>query len=170
MLGLVYRLLAVCDVSLEICLLRLFTSRKSSSWAVDATEVLFTASLCPAFAVTLRPASVHFVLPCTCRKALKGGFPLRFLQKFALFFSALFTIEVHSELSPTLAGDHPARISVSFSSMFLFYYSTCFWVKYNFACGSVWVRNLVSITLREEHRLRMIQNRVLRRIFGPKRE
>jgi len=27
-----------------------------------------------------------------------------------------------------------------------------------------------SLTLREEHRLRMFQNRVLRRIFGPKRD
>jgi hypothetical protein len=26
------------------------------------------------------------------------------------------------------------------------------------------------VTLREEHRLRMIENRVLRRIFGPKRD
>jgi hypothetical protein len=40
---------------------------------------------------------------------------------------------------------------------------------YNFACGSVWVRNL-SLTLREEHRLRLFENRVLRRIFGPKRD
>jgi hypothetical protein len=28
----------------------------------------------------------------------------------------------------------------------------------------------LSLTLREEHRLRVFQNRVLRRIFGPKRE
>jgi hypothetical protein len=27
-----------------------------------------------------------------------------------------------------------------------------------------------SLTLREEHRLRVFQNRVLRRIFGPKRD
>jgi hypothetical protein len=27
-----------------------------------------------------------------------------------------------------------------------------------------------SLTLREEHKLRMIKNRVLRRIFGPKRD
>jgi uncharacterized membrane protein len=27
-----------------------------------------------------------------------------------------------------------------------------------------------SVTLREEHRLRMFENRVLRRIFGPKRD
>jgi hypothetical protein len=32
----------------------------------------------------------------------------------------------------------------------------------------VW--NLVSHTLREENRLRVFENRVLRRIFGPKRE
>jgi hypothetical protein len=34
-----------------------------------------------------------------------------------------------------------------------------------FACGSVWVRNLVS-DIKEEHRLRVFENRVLRRIFG----
>jgi hypothetical protein len=38
--------LAVCEVSLEICLLRLFTSRMSSSWAVDPTEIMFTVPLC----------------------------------------------------------------------------------------------------------------------------
>jgi hypothetical protein len=41
--------------------------------------------------------------------------------------------------------------------------------NYNFDCGSVWVRNLALI-LREEHRLRVFENRVLRRIFGPKRD
>jgi hypothetical protein len=39
----------------------------------------------------------------------------RLLQKVALLSSALFTIEVCSELSPTLAGVHPARLSVSLS-------------------------------------------------------
>jgi hypothetical protein len=29
---------------------------------------------------------------------------------------------------------------------------------------------LVSLTLREEHRLRLFENRMLRRLFGPKRE
>jgi hypothetical protein len=33
-----------------------------------------------------------------------------------------------------------------------------------FGCGT-W-----SLTLREEHRLRVFENRVLRRIFGPKRD
>jgi hypothetical protein len=32
------------------------------------------------------------------------------------------------------------------------------------ACGSTW-----SLTLREEHRLKVFENRVLRRIFGQKR-
>jgi hypothetical protein len=36
---------------------------------------------------------------------------------------------------------------------------------YNFGCDFVWVRNL-----REEHRLRVFENKVLRRIFGPKRD
>jgi hypothetical protein len=41
--------------------------------------------------------------------------------------------------------------------------------SYNFACDFVWVRNLVS-ALREEHRLRVFENKVLRRTFGPKRD
>jgi hypothetical protein len=36
--------------------------------------------------------------------------------------------------------------------------------------GSVWVRNLVSNIKGEEHRLRVFENKVLRRIFGPKRD
>jgi hypothetical protein len=36
-------------------------------------------------------------------------------------------------------------------------------------CCFLWVRNVVS-TLREEHRLGMFENRVLRRIFEPNRE
>jgi hypothetical protein len=39
----------------------------------------------------------------------------------------------------------------------------------NFVSGSVWVRNLVP-TLREEHRLRLFESRVMRRLFGPKRD
>jgi hypothetical protein len=34
----------------------------------------------------------------------------------------------------------------------------------------VWVWNLVFLTLREERRLMVFENRVLRRIFGPKRD
>jgi hypothetical protein len=48
--------LAACEVSLEVYLLRLFTSWKSSSWSVDSTEVLFTAPLRPACALTFRTA------------------------------------------------------------------------------------------------------------------
>jgi hypothetical protein len=40
---------------------------------------------------------------------------------------------------------------------------------YNFACDFVWVETW-SLTLREEHGLRVFENRVLRRIFGPKRD
>jgi hypothetical protein len=39
---------------------------------------------------------------------------------------------------------------------------------YNFAYGFVWVQSW-SLTLWEEHRLRIFENRVLRRIFGPKK-
>jgi hypothetical protein len=34
----------------------------------------------------------------------------------------------------------------------------------------LYVRETCSLTLREEHRLRVCKNRVLRRIFGPKRD
>jgi len=37
-------------------------------------------------------------------------------------------------------------------------------------CCVVWVLNLLSVSLIEQHRLRVLGNRVLRRIFGPKRE
>jgi hypothetical protein len=40
---------------------------------------------------------------------------------------------------------------------------------YNFACGFVWVRTW-SLTLREKHRLRLFENKMLRRIFGSKRD
>jgi hypothetical protein len=47
-----------------------------------------------------------------------------------------------------------------------------------FSLGGFWVRNYNllslhgtwSLALREEHRLRVFENRVLRRIFGPKRD
>jgi hypothetical protein len=45
---------ADCEVSLEICIFRLFTSWKSSSWAIDSTELLLTTPLCPACALTFR--------------------------------------------------------------------------------------------------------------------
>jgi hypothetical protein len=40
------------------------------------------------------------------------------LHKFALFPSMLFTIGVHSELFPTLAGVHPAGFSMSLSILY----------------------------------------------------
>jgi hypothetical protein len=40
---------------------------------------------------------------------------------------------------------------------------------YNFSCGFVWCETW-SLTLREERRLRVFENRVLRRIFAPKRD
>jgi hypothetical protein len=40
--------------------------------------------------------------------------------------------------------------------------------SYNFACGSVWMSNLVSDI--EEHRLKVFENRVLKRIFRLKRD
>jgi hypothetical protein len=43
------------------------------------------------------------------------------------------------------------------------------YVDYNFACGSIRCETW-SLTVREEHKLRVFENRVLRRIFGPKRD
>jgi hypothetical protein len=39
----------------------------------------------------------------------------------------------------------------------------------NFACGSVWVESFVT-DIKEEHRLRVYKNRMLRSIFWPKRD
>jgi hypothetical protein len=52
--------LAVCEASLEIRLLRLFTSWKSSSWATNSNEVLVTASHFPAYTFTFRTACSSF--------------------------------------------------------------------------------------------------------------
>jgi hypothetical protein len=79
---------------------------------------LFTVPLCPACAFTFRmtfsSSSVTMYMP---QRALNGGFPSTNLQNFALFSWALFTIVVHWELSPTLAGVHLARISMSLSTL-----------------------------------------------------
>jgi hypothetical protein len=45
----------------------------------------------------------------------------------------------------------------------IFYYRTVILPVVLYGCGT-W-----SLALREEHRLRVFENRVLRRIFGPKR-
>jgi hypothetical protein len=36
--------------------------------------------------------------------------------------------------------------------------------------GFIWLLNVVCLTQREENRLRVFEDRVLKRIFGPKRE
>jgi hypothetical protein len=55
--------------------------------------------------------------------------------------------------------------NVSFSSLFSRKYKDQDIQNYNFACGcETW-----SVTLREEHRLRVFENRVLRKICRPKR-
>jgi hypothetical protein len=41
--------------------------------------------------------------------------------------------------------------------------------NYSFACGFVWCETW-SLALREEHGVRVFENRVLRRIFGPKKD
>jgi hypothetical protein len=42
--------------------------------------------------------------------------------------------------------------------------------NYSFIFCLIWVSNLVSLTRREEHRLRVLEKKVLRRMFGPKKE
>jgi hypothetical protein len=42
-------------------------------------------------------------------------------------------------------------------------------IEFFIPCCSVWWRNLV-FDIKEEHTLRVFDNRVLRRIFGPKRD
>jgi hypothetical protein len=48
------------------------------------------------------------------------------------------------------------------------YYHSAQRQNHNITCCVVWVCNL--LTLMEDHRLRLFENRVLRRIFGSKRE
>jgi hypothetical protein len=93
--------------------LSLLTSWKSSSWAVCSPHhsVLLVHSL------SGRP-SVHSVLPCTCRKERKiSDFPSRYSQKFVLFSAALFTRGPFIGF-PHLAGVHPARFSMSLSTVY----------------------------------------------------
>jgi hypothetical protein len=73
--------LVVCKVSSEMCILRVFSSWKWLSWAADSTEVLFTARLCPAYALTLRMAfSWSNVTAYMPQRALKGSYRSRVLQ------------------------------------------------------------------------------------------
>jgi hypothetical protein len=75
--------------------------------------------------IPLRLCSLHqFFLPVHSPsdsvryavKSAKSGSPSVPLQKLAVF--PLFTIEVHSELSPIVAGVHPARFSVSLNALY----------------------------------------------------
>jgi hypothetical protein len=52
--------LAVCDVSLELCFLCFYNSRKSLSCAIGSNEVLLAAPLCPAYALIIRTAFISF--------------------------------------------------------------------------------------------------------------
>jgi hypothetical protein len=79
--------MVVSEASLEIRLLRHFTSWKSSSWAVDSNEVLFAAPLCPAYVFTFRTARSSFsVTVYMPQSALKRGLPSK---NFATFCSVL---------------------------------------------------------------------------------
>jgi hypothetical protein len=67
--------------------------------------------------------SLQFI-QCYCVHAVKRAksrFPSTALQKFALFSSTLFTVEVNSKLSHTSAGVRLERISMSSSTLCTFY-------------------------------------------------
>jgi hypothetical protein len=64
-------------------------------------------------------------------------------------------MELYLSSSPRHNG---AVLNLKHDQVLIYYY-------YYFACGSVW-----ALTLWEEHRKRVFENRVLRRIFGPKRD
>jgi len=75
--------------------------------------------------------------------------------------------EIKSRLKPGNACYHSVKNLLSFSSLSknlkIKIHSTIF-VLVLYGCEN-W-----SLTLREEHRLRVLENRVLRRTFGPKRD
>jgi hypothetical protein len=43
-------------------------------------------------------------------------------------------------------------------------------VKHNYILGSMFNNTKAQLTLREERRLRVFENRVLRRVFGPRKD
>jgi len=49
-------------------------------------------------------------------------------------------------------------------------YETAIWKNFNIVYHFVWVLDLVSLILREERKLSVFENMVLRRIFGPGRD
>jgi hypothetical protein len=86
--------LPICEVSLEICLLRLFTSRKSS-WAVDSTEGLLTAPLCTACADGLQFINAHSVCSVLLRTARSIG-PLRAFTHVSYVHSAGISLSLRT--------------------------------------------------------------------------
>jgi hypothetical protein len=54
--------------------------------------------------------------------------------------------------------------------MLLMTFSTTLVQSYNFACGPVWAYETWSLDIKGEHRLRAFENRLPKRVFGPKRE
>jgi hypothetical protein len=80
--------------------------------------------------------------------------------------------DIHDEIKSRLNSGNACYYSVQsvLSSQVM---SKNLKIKYknncNFASCTVWCETC-SLTLREEHRLRVFENRVLKKIFGPKRE
>jgi hypothetical protein len=63
-----------------------------------------------------------------------------------------------------LFGPEPSVFSTAVKSLKIIIYKTIILLAVLYGCET-W-----SLTLRQEHRLRVFENRVLRRIFGPKRD
>jgi hypothetical protein len=91
---------------------------------------LFTAPLCPVCELTFRTAFSSFSVTVYMRyRALTTGFASRALQKLTLWFSSLFTIEVHSVLFPHFSPCASGKdFNVTEYFIYLLHYRSCFWV------------------------------------------
>jgi hypothetical protein len=88
-------------VSFVLCSLHLRTSLKPSSWVAADFGVLDWPAGEFAFSVAFNWCRATVYAPY---RALNRVFPVRTLQKFCLFFSAMLTMDDHCLLSPTEAG------------------------------------------------------------------
>jgi hypothetical protein len=81
---------------------------------------------------------------------------LDFYNTYILLISLVDNSAFKDNVHWFYVGPKKTRIKLSFHVLFL---SVVF-----YACGTCW------LTLREEHRIRVFENVVLRRIFGPNRD
>jgi hypothetical protein len=100
--------------SLVLCSLSRRTSSKPSSWLAAHLAVSDLPAGLLAFSRVFDSCRAIFYVPYW---ALNRVFPLRALQKFCLFSSAMFTMEDHCSLSATEAGVCPATSSMSHTTL-----------------------------------------------------